>query len=61
MLPAIQLNNNTFLDTDEVCNKWSYRMLTPELVTVQSAVSQMTPEQLLSIRHALSQGSCSTY
>jgi len=58
MLPAIQLNDKPFLDTDEINNEWPYRMLTSEFATIHFSVSQVTPEQSFCIRHSFSQGSC---
>jgi len=55
VLPAIQLDDETSLDTCEVGEEWTDCMLPPEFAASNPAVTQMPPEFLLGIGRCTAQ------
>ena len=49
VLPAIQLHNQLFLQTDKIDYVWADRSLPAKFTTIQLTHAQMAPENLFSI------------
>ena len=60
MLAAVNFNNQSRLDANEIGNVWRYRVLTPELETAELAISQGSPKSPFCVSLIVSQYSCST-
>jgi hypothetical protein len=51
MLAAIQLNNQTVFEANEIDNIGTNRHLPPELVALQPSIPEQIPKRPLGIRH----------
>jgi hypothetical protein len=57
MLPAVNFNDNFFLQADKIDYIWPHRMLPPEFPTAELPVPEMVPEPSFGIGHVFAQHS----
>ena len=58
MLPTIQFNDETGRQTGEINNVYGQLVLPPKFPVFKTSATQMTPQNLLGISHAVTQSAC---